>query len=745
MTDPSSYFTTWVQPHRLELSWLPGFFNPKYEELDNDFRKQPDYYQSLSDIVEVVRPSWRSDELPVGSRFHVVQRSGVLEIETIETTSLRFPIVPLPPEAIILTRLFRDKLLSTYWREDLYPGKGVASSNLIVLKPIGIDPVGWIINELKKDYLRLQIERITVGSSVFNHINIRNLLDLKVRTLQKYATDQYNKSVVDAVRNKTAIGRAYQKVIQGQKAVKPFFLTGATFREKLDQFEENLLRQSAIDTNRVYYIETSTSNPEEDLFVVRRVGPTEKKADFKEFFKPQADPTIDSEWRKWYWNNIPQNPIRVFNSLQTNYILPSHLLRRMTSIISIGKENLSIFHNTLLPTFSWLRDLIESHEYEDEINWIEIREDVTQKWIQLHIETKNLYLLNNIYSYYHMAINDDISGLVENTEFPDLFIKLIRHIFAPAIALKVIRETETAGVYLMFGAEESKNPFEQHAILEGIGQRLYQILEQPSEVIYDAARRESLRRLSDIMHRLNSPTGRILNALEDINKFLGTNTEIANNLLFDEETINRKVSLGRKTKEDYTLKSRINNIFSNISQIRQIVYKLKRLNMIQGSFSREKIDLANLFNELTASGDLINGGIKLSFHCHEESLTVLIHKDSIYVAIEEVIKNANRELSERNTPEPSIMIDINRVRDSALIRITDNALPPDVRLINRPFEEGSSTYARTGGGSGFGLFIVIEAFTKHDGTCQLYENVNKDGERLPGVTFEAKLPISINE
>ena len=227
-----------------------------------------------------MHPSWRNDELPIDCRFKVVQQTGALEIETIDTNSLRFPIVPLPPEAIILTKIFRDKILSTYWCDDLYPGRGVASSKFIVLKPIGKNSIGWITNELQKDYLRLQIERITFGSSFFNHINIRDLLELKVRILPKNEIHDYNKSVSDAVRNKTAIGRAYQKVIQGQKAVQPFFLTGATFREKLDQFEENLLKQSILDTNRVYYIEASTSNTEEDLFVVRQVGPTGIKERF---------------------------------------------------------------------------------------------------------------------------------------------------------------------------------------------------------------------------------------------------------------------------------------------------------------------------------------------------------------------------------------------------------------------------------------------------------------------------------
>jgi hypothetical protein len=98
-------------------------------------------------------------------------------------------------------------------------------------------------------------------------------------------------------------------------------------------------------------------------------------------------------------------------------------------------------------------------------------------------------------------------------------------------------------------------------------------------MIDDAAKRESLRRMSDIMHRLNGPTGRIVSALEDINKYLDLNIEIANSLVPDEATVQKRLSMKRKEKSDYTLRARMNNIDSAINEIRDLSYKIKRLNM----------------------------------------------------------------------------------------------------------------------------------------------------------------------
>lgn len=744
MPDSPSYYTAWVNPNRLASVWSPGYFNPIYEVLERKLNSQPEVYISLSEIVEVVSPSSRNAHLIDECRFHVVYKTGELEIEEIVSKTFHTPFAILPSEAIIISRMWWDKISSTYWREDLFSGKGVATSNFIVLKPIGTFSIGWVASELQQDYCLKQIERNAVGTSVAYHINIQDLLKVKVRKPAEREIKKSNQYVIDKIRSKTTIGKAYQMVVEGQKAVKPFFLTGATFREKLDQFEENLLKQSAIDSKRVFYIEASTTNPNEDLFVVRHVSAIKEKDGLKEFLKPQNDPKIDVEWRKWYWDKTSQDPCRIFNSIPTNHFLPSYLLGRMISIVP-GDKKAFLLKGSLLPTYSWFRNIIEPYQDNYEINWSDVQDDISQKWTQLHVETNNSRRLQNIFHHYKLMPDADINALTEKTDFPELLINWLRFFYTPALALKVLRESETTGVYLMFGLGEDQNTFERHALLEGVGQKLCQILEQSSEVIYDAARRESLRRLSDIMHRLNGPTGRIVTALDDIGKFLDFNASIANSLVPDKETVDRRIGMGRKTIEDYTLKARIDDISININQIRQVVYKLKLLNMIQASDSRKKIDLLELFQELEASGSLLNHDLKLSVLCSEDHIPVHIHKDSIFVAIEEVIQNSDRELKERKIKNPSILINITRINNRALITIKDNALPPGIDLINSPFDEGASTYARFGRGSGFGLYIVIEAFTKQGGTCRLFENRDDNGVRLPGVTFEATLPIYITE
>ena len=92
----------------------------------------------------------------------------------------------------------------------------------------------------------------------------------------------------------------------------------------------------------------------------------------------------------------------------------------------------------------------------------------------------------------------------------------MRSVYRPAVALKVLRQGEVAGAYVLLGPDQVENPDGAWALLNGYGERLCDILSQASLTADDAARRESLRRLSWVMHQLNGPIGRATNAVEDL-------------------------------------------------------------------------------------------------------------------------------------------------------------------------------------------------------------------------------------
>jgi signal transduction histidine kinase len=129
-------------------------------------------------------------------------------------------------------------------------------------------------------------------------------------------------------------------------------------------------------------------------------------------------------------------------------------------------------------------------------------------------------------------------------------------------------------------------------------------------------------------------------------------------------------------------------------------------------------------------------------HVSAEECRVRGDRDLIYVAIELVLDNAVRELRERLIISPRIDVATITGDDGLELRIRDNALPVDASLRHDVFEEGVSTYFRSGKGSGYGLAIVRRTFERHGSRVSISENYADSGSRLPGVTFRAILPLA---
>lgn len=736
MDNSTTYYTTWIKPNKLDESWLPSFFDPVYESLDKEIDNHPEYYQCLFEYVEIESPRVFDEKNILSYRYHVVNQYGELHIEEIGNKSQRNPITVLPPEAIIIAKIVSHRLRSAYWMESYYPGGGLCSSNYMVIKPRGSASIAWIYNELQKEYCQKQIKRAATGA-VIPQINSNDLLRIKIRKLSQHEIGRQNQVIQDRARSQSALGNAFLKIAEGQKAVKPFLLTGASFQERLSQFEENLQKQSIIDTNRLFFIEASTSNHKEDLFIVRHLGTQQNS--IEALFDHQSDPELDRNWREWYWDSSVNKRDQIFNSMTAANSLPAYLLKRML-FTSFFTDDIILLKNSLLPSFDWFQSVLEYYQDGGEVNWEDAGKDLVEKWTGLMIETGHSSQIQRILSHYNLDLNNDYSRLSRETDFPYLLINIFRKIYCPAIGLKVIRDGKTAGIYLLFGTDQFERPNESRALLEGMGQSLSQILGQPSEMIDDATRRESLRRLSGVMHRLNGPVGRASSVIGELNDFIDSHADFANSLVPDEQSARIKSQMAEEPIENHTIKARLNDLSKAIDDIRNITYKIKRLQNAQGNLPRTKIDLNHVLEKIKSEYQHQVSRLRIIISVDTLPLYVKIHEESIFMAIEEVMNNACRELKEKYISDPEISINAYTKNKFIFLSIADNALPIDQNLISRPFDEDSSTYARKGRGSGLGLAIVKETFHSHEGDCSLTENIDSEGNRAPGIIFKAKLP-----
>jgi len=315
-----------------------------------------------------------------------------------------------------------------------------------------------------------------------------------------------------------------------------------------------------------------------------------------------------------------------------------------------------------------------------------------------------------------------------------------RTVYRPVLALKVRRGNAIVGAYLLFGEDRLEDHAVAYSKLDDIGVVLADILLAPSELIEEAMRRESLRRLSWVMHQLNGPVGRANKALEDVQEFLGQYPQIGESLVPNEEKAKRRSAMpGGVGLDRQTLANRLQDAMKAVTDVRKIAYQVRRLKRVQGALPKGAFNLGHLLRSQCASCperlpelDIQTEGI--------DDLQVSANLDSISEAIEEILNNSFRELRERKVDSPLIQVKWWAIHDEAWFSIGDNALPTDQRLIDDPFAEDASTYARSGRGSGLGLAIVRETFRAHGGGCTLTENSNENG-RLPGVTFTAHFPV----
>lgn len=713
---------TWIDPGDLDRSWHPAFHAPEYRELDRQLEDRRQY-ATLGTLVQLTKPSRPDDEVNQTGRWLV---RGGLEIVKLGEGPPPGPLVPLPSQAIVIPSHFSTTVQPTHWDETLFPGGGLTQLGMIVLLPRGAESIGWLAYELASDLVQLQLRRSAIGSA-FPRIEVSSLLEIKIRVPTAEERRRLSEFVRERQRNKAAFERAHPLLVSAKKGVKPFVLTAATFEGRLEQFENYLLEQQIVGGESAFFVEASTSDRSSDLFVVRPLRGIQDDSLGRQHahLQPQEDGHVNSDWRRWYWEPSSAEKFTLFNSLGTSTALPSHLLARMTARITPAAA--AALRAQILPGFDFFRQAIEVHRDDD---WDEaaVKQVLASTWLAL----QRSQLSAGDLAHAETAVEKD-------AEFAARLFEWLRYVFRPAVALKIQREGEVAGAFILFGTDQLDDSEGARAVLSGYGERLGELLGQPFEVIDDAARRESLRRLSWVMHQLNGPIGRATSAVEDLDECLKGAPTIASLLVPSEEKAKARAAMRGENIQHFTFATRLGELSKAIGDIRSLTYQIRQLRRAQGDLQKQKCDLTELLRlKANECAEQVHG---LRIDAENPSVYALGDALVLNEAFSEVLNNACRELKEREIGQPTIAIRVWAEGGSARITIRDNALPVDCQLISNPFDEDASTYARQGRGSGLGLAIVRETFRTHGGSWQLLENRDDKGGRLAGVTFGASLPL----
>ena len=542
--DQLAPYMTWIHPGELDRSWHPAFYAPEYRELDRRLVDASPQFVSLGSLVQIEKPAKKDQEPRPSGRWIVRSGRGGLEVEEVGDDQPSGPLVSLPHEAIIIASHFSTHVRLTHWDESLFPGGGLTQLGMIVLRPRGTESIGWVAHELASDLVQLQLRRSTVGSA-FPRIELGSLLDIKVPIPTPEEKRRLSEVVRERHRSKAAFERARALLVLGKKGVKPFVLTAATFEERLSQFESYLLEQRIVDPQSVFFVEASTTDRSSDLFVVRPFrGSTDDSLPYRRTqLQPQDDRHVNREWRVWYWAPNPVEKFTLLNSLGASSALPAHLLARM--IARITPAVATELRAQILPGFDFFRQAIELYG-DDEREEESAKQQLAFSWFALQ--------RSRAAGDRNESSADDRTAPDER--FADRLFAWMRSVFRPAVALKVFRQGEVAGAYVLFGADQINDPDGVRALLSGYGERLSDVLSQPSEIIDDAARRESLRRLSWVMHQLNGPIGRATNAVEDLEDFLESSPEVAARLVPNEDKAKARAAMRDEDVKHFTFATR---------------------------------------------------------------------------------------------------------------------------------------------------------------------------------------------
>lgn len=707
---PSVGYRAWLPAEYLADYWHAEAFRPELLELEEWLQNNAESVMPVDDVAEVA-PTHVIDRGALRVNHWLVRpRAQGLEVVPAAEVKGAGPLRLVPDGALVLGPLMERKVLVAYWSDEAVGGFGVTSASNVILVPRTSEPIGWLAEQLRLSMAVGQLRRVATGA-VVSRIAAHDVLRVRVDRLTPDQRRALNARAVASLTRTAAYGKARRLFSEALAVTRTFVLTASTFDERLAQFERQLTDSGLVEPEDVHFVEAATSQRSSDLFVVRSVDRAgrSRSSEVATTVRIQDEPGVDREWRDWYWDTGDDTTFDVFNTLTAELSLPSHLVARMT--VRPRRATEIARGPVLLPSFLNYRAAVESHR-GDAVDIDEVVRELSELWARLNS---------------HEADSASIADYLHS-------------VYRPVLALKVRRDGTTAGVYMLSGPPQLAEPEPALGELSALGLRLSEILRLPDQLVDDAARRESLNRLSKLMHGLNGPLGRIGGYLSDMKEFLETNAAMGELFVPSEDAAEKRAAMNRCSVEDYSFRARLAQLERAWDEMQLFQRQLREFRNVQGDLRLSLCMVGEIMERLGADAREQLPGIGVQVDL-ERSLSVVVDGERLEAALRQVINNACRELKRRAVASPRITLSASSSVQALVLSVSDNALPQDVALIADPFDEDASAYRRSGEGTGLGLAIVREAVRSHGGHCRLDENIDSDGNRLPGVTFTAEIPL----
>ena len=166
--------------------------------------------------------------------------------------------------------------------------------------------------------------------------------------------------------------------------------------------------------------------------------------------------------------------------------------------------------------------------------------------------------------------------------------------------------------------------------------------------------------------------------------------------------------MGRKNSrplESYSFKNRLADMAEAVDRIRRLQYQIRRFRTAQREPQKTLTKIKELLDRAATSAEQQLTGLRVAVEC-EDTIEADLDFEVISSALDEVVRNACRELQTRKVERPFVKFYATQRKGKIVIEIEDNGLPVDFEIPSNPFLENVTTYASTGQGTGLGYPIT---------------------------------------
>lgn len=728
---PSKFVQRWVAPSRMAETWLPSYFHLQYDVIDRSLADASRRWARLGDLVEQHAPETRKPHL-TSARWIVESTSTSISIsEGQQAQGLSDGTQLLPDKGIVLQLAGRNSLNVEYWDSSLYPGGGAASPDLLILTTTkAIDPA-WLAWEIRTNELvEMQLKRMREGS-IISRVDRSQLFALWLPLPSSEEQARGANILRGIIRENQSLVRAKVIIESAKRTQRAFIVTGVTIQDRLRQFEEYLLGEDWIGPESLFSLELVEGK---QRFAIQRIQRGRQRSSTGSVItKRPMEVAVDHEWLEW--SSSPDSLWKVFNSLLGEDDLPRAILAAIVGYSGFDSGHESATPQSI-PSFDTWRQLFRSiwdlHGTLSPADWSQI----SGTWVA-HAQEHSSPGADQAP---HNSTDERPRGHSDGSESRQ--IEFIRRASRPILALKAIHEGRVVRIFLILGPDQTDDPAKALALLDGYSSILAENLNRATHFAAEAAKKESLRRLSWLRHHLNGPIGIASNAIDDIKVFLRHNPSIAAELVPSKEIAHRMAVRPGREMRDYTMGARLGVIEREIERLKKLSDRVKQLSEIGAEEAMTPLDVGQLLRERAKNcKDLVPDLVVESSRCMTSAL-INGNESQLCEVFDEILFNACREFTEQRTTEPCLGLALKIVDRTVDIEIRDNAMPTADSLPPNPFLEGVTKYRQGGGGTGLGLTYVREILGLHAGGCSLEENRDAGGNRLAGVTFKLTFPVS---